>query len=238
MKSKLGILAALLLPVAVVLGSTQVAAAASRSEVRMAIEQMIATECGPSRCNVNGVNNELFSVIAADNRTNAEGSARMDVLSFNSMSVSNITGTGASCNDCKAVAANFLAVLLPSSVDDVTSIENRLFNAQLSCTNCANIAYGHVVVVATNELNPRLTSRARQALRSIENRATRLDRNMPVDQLMARLDGLRDEFTDVVANGTDRPPRWHRSKSKGRGCDDRGSDVRRDHDSGRRERRR
>jgi hypothetical protein len=238
MKSKLGILAALLLPAAMIVGTTQAAAALSPSEVRTAIEQLIATECGPSRCKVSGVNNELFSVVATDSRSNAQGLARMDILPSNSLSVSNITGTGASCNNCVAIAANFLAVLLPSSVNDVSSIENRLFNAQLACTNCTNVAYGHVVVVATNELNPRLTSRARQAMRSIQNRADRLDRGMPVDQLMAKLDALRDEFTDVVANGTDRPPRWHRSKSKGRGRDDHGSDVRRDDDSGRRERRR
>jgi hypothetical protein len=236
MKSKLGVLTALLLPTTMILGTTQAVAALSPSEVRTAIEQMIGAECGPSRCKVSGVNNELFTVTTTDGRTNAEGLARVDALSSNGLSVSNITATGASCNNCRAVAANFLAVLLPSTVDDVKSIENRLFNAQVSCTNCSNVAYGHVVVVATNEANPRLTSRARQALRSIQNRAARLDRNMPVDQLMARLDALRDEFTDVVSSGTDRPPRWHRSKSKGRGRDDRGSDVRRDDDSGRRDR--
>jgi hypothetical protein len=234
MKRVVRALVSIIIAIGALMGASGAASAnVSSADVRGALENLIANVCGSTRCQVDGTNNELFNIVTTDNRRQATGNTRMAVLASNGKSISNITGAGASCTNCTSIAANFIAVLLPANVSDVASVENRLFNAELDCNACTNVAYGHVVVVATNDSNPRLNRAAQQRLQWLRGRMDRLDRNMPLDALIRRLDALQAEFVDIVSKGTDHPVRWHRERTKTHGRDSEGHRNDSDRDSGR-----
>jgi hypothetical protein len=178
-----------------------------------ALSDALQAACGPSECYVDGINNRVVNAVLRDHATTLQALAKVDYLRQDGKSVSNLAAALASCTDCRSIAVAVQAVIVPAKVTQIDQLLSNTVSLALDCTACTTAAYSHVLVVASDQDNPRLSPTAVAKVKSVQVALSLLDRSQPSDQLFAQIDALVSQFDDAVLNGFGSSPRWARMKT-------------------------